>query len=174
MLRNPALALLLILGAGSAHATEIPIAIDDYVVVYAQLMHECFLLPRIVDAHKVTGDDQYLLNLGPVQLLGSTTDEIRTWLVDEIAAARPDGNRPDSVRVEILKTEQEYLMIRDEVLATKKFLAGAIACGKIKPRPDQRETIDPDWYRIIDPDWYRIAGTPNNSLQRILPAELRR
>ena len=157
MFRNPLAILLFVCGSPWAGSAVPIVSIGDYIVLYGEL-DDCPEFPGILEALQVDDSHQIFLDLDPIRTVGSTPAEILAKLSDQIAQARPDQEPPRSLRIEVLSSKQEYLMIRDQLLASKRFLAfSGRRCGGHKPL---RDRPDP-----IDPDWYRIAGTPSSSLQ---------
>ncbi|MCZ6619738.1 MAG: hypothetical protein O7E57_16585 [Gammaproteobacteria bacterium] len=145
---RPSAVILLSLCVSTWAATaDSPVSIGDYVVLYAQLKN-CPEFPGIVDVRKVDDSEQFFLSAGPIAILGSSTSEIQAKILRWIAEANPDRKPPRSLRIEVLRSEQEYLMIRDQLLASKKFLSSGAA--KCEPRKAPNKPIDPGWHHIAD------------------------
>ncbi len=153
------MAILLLLSVSTwGSSTDSPVSIGDYIVLYAQLK-DCPEFPGIIDARKVDDSDQFFGNAGPIEVLGSTSAEIQAKLVAWITRASPSQQPPRTLRIEVLRSEQEYQMIREQLLASKKFLAYGTC---VPPKPPREPAYE------IDPDWHRIAGTPNQSMRRFV------
>ena len=63
-----------------------------------------------------------------VPVLGRTGEEIESELVQELSSRRENPARVD-LKIDVLKTDQEYLMIREEVLNSYTEMPRCIHSG---------------------------------------------
>jgi len=151
---------LLLLSPGiSAQQTMAPAGPEDYVVVHGRMV-ECDN-PHILVAQQVDSELE-IFSLDPIPVLNRTAIEIKGMISDQIAKRRVDGKRPKSLTVEILRTEQEYLLIRDEVLRSQMLLNR----GDCPPGSPPWKPIKP-YEDIID--WHRVATVPIMRLKSFAP-----
>lgn len=157
---------LFLAGAAVAQSGK-PVMPGDYVIIYGKI-EGCPEFPGILAQHKAARHALLEVpKLRPVHPLRKTPGEIYKELAIQIEELRDKGV-PSSLRVEVLRSEQQYLMIRERILQSIRFLAFDYCSIPKRDRPDHRP-YDERRYQI---DWDRIAGPPNNALQRMLDRSL--
>ena len=145
--------ILLVVATNESNAALV--SLGDRILILGEI-DDCPGFPGILEAQEVKDSMISFLNLPPIQAVGRTANEIRADISNAIVAARKIKELPRTLQVQVLHSEGEYLAIRDEILASVRFLAFSL-CRTKEPKPSNEPT---------DPDWYRIARLPNRSLQR--------
>ena len=109
----------------------------NVILVRAEIL-ECPNFPGILAMHRVVEGDGGLSvgNIGPIPVLGQTPLQIQSDIVDAVATKH--ARRPRSIRVELLSSEIEYRLVRDEILNSLSFLARG-ECSRPEQSP---RTID--------------------------------
>jgi len=141
----------------------------DYVVVYANI-EGCPDFPGIIAFETVAAESKIALpRLNPVETLHQTESQIWESLAQQIARQRNDGSVPGSLRVEILRSEQEYSVLEDKIHSSFKYLATsecARSLRELSPSPIEGQPPIEDQRPLRELTWHRVAASPNNSLQR--------
>ena len=116
------ISILFICVTATASESEYLANTGDRVVVFAEIVG-CPDFPGILAFESVAPDSKLtLLELVPVDTYLRTAVQIRSTLVEQISRIRDDASSPDSLRVVILRTQQEARLLRDQVLASFKWL----------------------------------------------------
>jgi len=153
---------LIALAASSVLDSAVPIEEGDYVVVYARI-DGCLGFPGILGFGRASADAKLsLLTLEPIEMLNKTPSQIYEEVSGQIANRRRDRKAPASLRIEVLRSEQEYLAIERRLLTSLEYLASG-DCIPARWPPLKSPPYEDQRFRLM---WKSIAGTPNNSLQR--------
>ena len=158
MIRATAIVLLFCaLAAVASERTTVP---GDYVVVYAHIKG-CPDFPGIIAFHQVATDSTLILpGLNPVGTQHLTRSQIQESLAHEIAGRRSDGNIPGSLHIEVLESEQEYLILEERILSSFKYLSSN---NCIRPAKESAPSRIEDQRQLKRLEWHRIAASPLSS-----------
>ena len=163
-MKTACISILLICGTATALEGEYLAKTGDTVVVYAEIVG-CPDFPGIIAFDKVAPDSKltllsnlpglrsgFVAGVNPVDSYLRTAVQIRSTLVEEISRRRDDASSPKSLRVVILRTEQEARLLQDQVLASFEYLATSRCLHPRKYRKPiferQREILEATLHRI--------------------------
>ena len=142
--------------SGSARTT-VP---GDYVVVYAHI-EGCPDFPGIIAFQQVATDSTLILpGLNPVGTQHLTRSQIQESLAHEIAGRRSDGSIPGSLHIEVLESEQEYLILEERILSRFKYLSSN---NCVRPAKETAPSRIEDQRQLKQLEWHRIAASPLSS-----------
>ena len=131
-----------------ANSPEPRVSIGDYVIVYAEIKN-CPNFPGIIEVREITERDVVLLELSATDVLGNNASEIKEALLEKISTARPGQELPRTLRIEVLKSRAEYLLIRDQALESIKYrFSGACSSPLSIPKTIKEQPITPEPTRI--------------------------
>ena len=147
------LIVLVLLAFSADESNGASVSLGDRILILGEI-NNCPEFPGILEVIQVQNSTISILNLPPIEIVGRSAIEISNDISNAIAKLRQNEEPPKTLMVKVLRSEAEYLVIREQALASARFLSSK-KCQTDKPSPERR-----------DPDWYRIARLPNQSFQR--------
>ena len=125
------------LGLGVHTSAELNAEIGDRVVVWGSIKN-CPQFPGVLRSHLVT--EKGILDFFGLRIpvLGKSAVQIASKTEDLLVELSSGGDRK-KLAVDILKTEQEYRIIRDDVLESYKLLLRCVPPREPRKQPDVKE-----------------------------------
>lgn len=141
----------------------------DYILVRARI-EGCPDFPGILTYNKIDSKSGLVvLNVGPIGVLGRRPSQIQSDLLDAIAAKRADHKKPASLRIELLRSEHEYIAAQSEIAASLAFLASD---GCLRQQDDEQRPKRTPVPRPLIWDWYPVASSPTRRYGQVSSSAL--
>ena len=121
-----------------ADTRDAPVYVDNYVVVYAKIK-SCPEFPGVLALQQARPSARLELpGIPAIEILGRARSAILEEIRSEIAKVSSRGDPPRSLRIEVLRSREDYLWIREAVASSFEFLSA----GRCSNKPRRRTPLE--------------------------------